>query len=361
MALFLILTAHSCRTDLEFRVKEDYSFLLCQISTDRMMDNIKKLSGFGTRYVLTTECNESATYLFNYFLRLKSYNVSFHFFKLSGWNSEIPLQETYVSANVVASKVGFSATNKTTKEYVILCAHYDSISRQPYTSAPGAEDNAAGVAVLMEIAQILDLYFLNRTVLFIAFSGEEIGLQGSKAWVSENNEILSSSVGVLCLDGIGRGEKIDIFYTLYSDISSNSEELAEFILSIAVGLGYTNFHKQLSLKSGSDDFSFEGKAKVVRLWDNDKQYIHTPLDMPDTINSDRLKQVAALMLVATYKLATRPLNEILMPIKPLDKASIRMLIVGSLATTGLGIAPIIMIKIKRHRRMVVCQHQKSSS
>lgn len=350
VVLFMILIVPSGEICLEFRT-EDYSFLSSQVSTEKMMDTIRRLSGFGTRYVLTKECNESATFLFNSFSRLRSYNVSLHYFKLRKSDPEISPYKRYVSVNMVASKVGSLPGNRTMNEYVILCAHYDSISNQPYTSAPGAEDNAAGVAALMEIARILDTYPLDRTVLFIAFSGEEIGAQGSKAWASEHSEILSSTIAIICLDGIGRGKKIGIFYTFYGDLSSNSEELAELILTTAANLRYTNFRKQLSLKHGSDDLSFDGKARTVRLWDYDEEYIHTPLDTPDTIDADRLKQVVTVTLIATYKLATEPLDETLVPIDLLDRGSIKTIIAANLITMGISIAAVSTIKTYRRKRV----------
>jgi Zn-dependent M28 family amino/carboxypeptidase len=63
--------------------------------------------------------------------------------------------------------------------FVLLCAHYDSLSETPDTLAPGADDNASGVAVLLEAAALLREAPLRRGILYAAFGGEEQGLFGS--------------------------------------------------------------------------------------------------------------------------------------------------------------------------------------
>jgi hypothetical protein len=75
--------------------------------------------------------------------------------------------------NVVGTKVGVSEPDK----QIIIGAHYDSVSN------PGADDNASGVALVLEAARILGQYDSDYTIKFIAFSMEEKGLVGSEAYV----------------------------------------------------------------------------------------------------------------------------------------------------------------------------------
>ncbi len=88
-------------------------------------------------------------------------------------------------------------------EIVILTAHMDSTSEQQYDLAPGAEDNASGVATLLEAARILRHYQFDRTVKLIFFSGEEQGLKGSIAYVSDHAEQMAQIIGVINLDMFG--------------------------------------------------------------------------------------------------------------------------------------------------------------
>ncbi len=78
--------------------------------------------------------------------------------------------------NVVATKTG---TLYPSLEYIIG-AHYDSVDN------PGADDNARGVALVLESARILSQYDSAYTIRFVAFSMEEVGLVGSEAYVIEH-------------------------------------------------------------------------------------------------------------------------------------------------------------------------------
>ncbi|MDY7108666.1 MAG: M20/M25/M40 family metallo-hydrolase [Planctomycetota bacterium] len=78
--------------------------------------------------------------------------------------------------NVVGTKVG---TVYPDQEYIIG-AHYDSVSN------PGADDNASGVALVLEAARIITQYDSQYTIRFIAFDMEETGLNGSEAYVDDH-------------------------------------------------------------------------------------------------------------------------------------------------------------------------------
>jgi Zn-dependent M28 family amino/carboxypeptidase len=86
----------------------------------------------------------------------------------------------------------------------IVCGHYDSISERPSESAPGAEDNATGAAAVVELARVFAGGSRSATLMFIAFSGEEQGLVGSKAFVrSLDSDTRSRIKAVLNMDMIG--------------------------------------------------------------------------------------------------------------------------------------------------------------
>jgi aminopeptidase YwaD len=83
-------------------------------------------------------------------------------------------------------------------EKVIVGGHYDS-----QLAGPLAWDNGTGVAALLEMARVLAGKHPRRTVVFIAFSAEEIGLLGSAAYVQEHTKELSKhAVGMINLDAV---------------------------------------------------------------------------------------------------------------------------------------------------------------
>ena len=86
-------------------------------------------------------------------------------------------------------------------EIVVIGAHYDSYSR--LSPEPGADDNATGVAAVLETARILAPGEYERTIVYIAFSGEEQGLVGSEAWASDARARGLDIRAVINIDMIG--------------------------------------------------------------------------------------------------------------------------------------------------------------
>jgi len=108
---------------------------------------------------------------------------------------------TYNSANVIAVKPGKSP------KQVIVGAHYDSVS-----AGKGADDNASGVAVMLEAAENLKDVNLPYTVIFIAFGAEEVGLKGSQHYVAQMTpEEIASTVVMVNLDSLAVGDKMYVY------------------------------------------------------------------------------------------------------------------------------------------------------
>ena len=86
--------------------------------------------------------------------------------------------------NVIATIPGSEKPN----EYIVFSAHYDS-----WDGASGATDNGTGTIVMLEAARILKEVYPNpkRTIIIGHWGGEEQGLNGSRAWVEDNPEIVA--------------------------------------------------------------------------------------------------------------------------------------------------------------------------
>jgi FtsZ-binding cell division protein ZapB len=101
--------------------------------------------------------------------------------------------------NIFAAKAGKAQPDK----IIIICAHYDSV-----IGSCGADDNASGVAGLLELARILSQEELNCTIKFIAFTNEEPPFfmskdMGSFRYAQEAKKRKEDILGVLCLESIG--------------------------------------------------------------------------------------------------------------------------------------------------------------
>lgn len=112
--------------------------------------------------------------------------------------------------NVVGVLEGQGAT---ADETIIIGAHYDHLGRGGWGSLAlsdkdeihnGADDNASGTAVLLELARSLARRERRRRILFIAFAAEELGLYGSKRYVQDPLIPLDQTVAMLNLDMVGR-------------------------------------------------------------------------------------------------------------------------------------------------------------
>jgi Zn-dependent M28 family amino/carboxypeptidase len=98
-------------------------------------------------------------------------------------------------------------------EIIVIGAHYDHVGRDPDgTIYNGANDNATGVAVVLEIARLWQAqgFRPGRSVLFAAWDDEEQGLLGSRYYVRHPVYALDRTVAMLNLDMVGVGEKLYI-------------------------------------------------------------------------------------------------------------------------------------------------------
>src|SRR6185503_13151455 len=106
---------------------------------------------------------------------------------------------------------------KLSEEIVLVCAHYDHLGREQGKVHPGAADNAAGVAALLEVAQQISHIQPRpkRTVAFAAFDCEEWMLFGSFAFALQGNVRSAKIVAVVNADMLGRSFMDAVGQTLF--------------------------------------------------------------------------------------------------------------------------------------------------
>jgi Zn-dependent M28 family amino/carboxypeptidase len=94
---------------------------------------------------------------------------------------------------------------------IVLSAHYDHLGTRADQVYPGADDNASGVAVLLEVMKVCRQRAFAHTILFVAFDAEEQGLRGAKAFVASPpmpRERIALNVN---LDMVARGDKGEMY------------------------------------------------------------------------------------------------------------------------------------------------------
>ena len=188
---------------------------------------------------------------------------------------------------------------------VVLGAHYDHLGLDERgVPFPGADDNASGVAVLIEVAAKLQRAFTPvRPIVIVAFSGEEAGLLGSKHFVSSPPRALGEVefYAMLNLDAVGRleGRKLQVF---------GSESAYEWPF-MAQGIGYTiGVESQLPAQTiaSSDHVSFlNNGVPAIHLFSGLHTDYHRVSDSAVKIDYKGLSAVASWLEEAAIYLGQR--------------------------------------------------------
>jgi len=149
---------------------------------------------FGSRWTGTDAEAQTAQYIKEEFTKM-GYEPELKPFSRSGWVDD-ETEAIFNSANVIAVKQGDS------DQVIIVGAHYDSSDE-----GLGADDNASGVGIVLELAKILKDVPTPYTIHFIAFGGEEAGLLGSQEYVDNlSPEEINNKVGFVNLDSLIAGD-----------------------------------------------------------------------------------------------------------------------------------------------------------
>ena len=220
-----------------------------------------------------------------------------------------PQEQTATLKNVVGIIPGTNP--KYEGQSVVIGAHYDHLgtgwpdvhSGDEGKIHPGADDNASGVAVLLELARILGKNMQpERTVVFVAFSGEEAGLLGSKYYVKSTQRFpVSRCIGMLNLDTVGRlgTRKITIFGTGSASEWVHIFRGAGFVTGIQVESVADDF-------GSSDQKSFlDAQVPAVQFFSGVHLDYHRPGDTADKIDAAGMVKVAAIVREAVEYLAGR--------------------------------------------------------
>ncbi|MDT7042482.1 M28 family peptidase [Candidatus Nitronereus thalassa] len=183
-------------------------------------------------------------------------------------------------------------------ETIIVGAHRDHFGQQAGLLFPGADDNASGTAVLLEIARVLqEGPPPRRTILFASFSGEEQNLLGSTLYVRNPARPLNNTVAMINIDhvGIGNGNLTIGVSKMPKDVAKGAAEKSG--LSDKVNL-YGFF-------PGGDHVPFAnaGIPTIAVVTAGKHSHFHQTSDTHDTIQTDRLETSAQFVLALTKHLA----------------------------------------------------------
>ncbi len=262
--------------------EEQVAELVGRVSASRLRATVEALAALPTRHTFSPHIHQAADLITAGFTAVGHDEVV----KLP-W-----IRDGHTADNVICTKPGTHGDSR----IVILCAHYDCRmeSRDNSTArAPGADDNASGVAAILEIARLLHGVDLTSTVQFIAFSGEEQGLLGSLAYADALQAAGVDVHRVINLDMVGRPPEDGSVVVesdmgnLVADNDAASQAFGEVMAQAAAD--YTDLPVKQGPIYASDYMPFEAKGHVViGAYDEGagNPHYHATSDTPDTLDYD---------------------------------------------------------------------------
>ena len=249
--------------------------------------------GLGTRGI-----NEAALYIADQFrgAGLQPVNGTF----LQRWRESVAGAGEVDLANVVGLLPG--ANRQLSARPVVVGAHFDHLGNQAGEIFPGADDNASGVAILIEAATKLARSFSpQRPILFVAFTAEEAGLVGSRRFLQQPPGGYADFFAMINLDSTGRleGRRLQVFGT---------ESAYEWPF-MAQGIGFTigvQSEFPAAAIASSDHASFlQAGIPAIHLFAGTHPDFHRATDTSDKLDAAGMSDIALWLEEALVYLGDR--------------------------------------------------------
>lgn len=192
--------------------------MVAAVSADRIEARIRKLAAFGTRNSLSDPDSDTRGIgAARRWIKAELEACA----KASGGRLQVAFDEHLVESgpripkptkivNVVATLPGTQAESRS--RIYVVSGHYDSMPSSPVDpekDAPGANDDASGTAVSMELACVLAKHEFDATLVFMAVAGEEQGLLGATGWAKAAKARGANIAGMMTNDIVGNTKSAD--------------------------------------------------------------------------------------------------------------------------------------------------------
>ena len=310
--LFYKINSMAPDVAVKFEQRKALAELAPVFSADRMMETVKYLASdeLKGRGIGTPELDKAADYIARKFEEYGLLPGSDDGTYFQTWTQDVLDKKNLTLKNVVGIIPG---TNSDLSDAVIISAHYDHLGMGwPYVKKGnegkihnGADDNASGVAVMLELAKSLGKTAKpGRTIIFIAFTAEEAGLVGSRYFAANYKKYPVDKIfAIINLDTVGRlfGNKLMV-------LNSNTAREWKFIF---MGTDFTTgIPTELVTQDldASDQTAFieKGVPGIQLFYTGVKSDYHVPEDDADKIDADGLVKVATVSKEVLEYLAERP-------------------------------------------------------
>ncbi len=206
-------------------------------------------------------------------------------------------EKEWTSHNVMVSIPGTEYPD----EEINFCGHYDSV---PFST--GVYDNGAGSVIIMEILRYFKENPPKRTMNFLWFGSEEVGLEGSKYYIQKYADTLDRSILTINVDVAG--------CVLGRDLAmvTADESLCHYIEHLAKEINFSMNVKQQVYSSDSTPFANAGVPAVsfARFGAEGGAFIHCRYDLIDWLSSDSLAHTTEFVLAFADHIDKAKINPI---------------------------------------------------
>jgi hypothetical protein len=237
-------------------------------------------------------------------------------------NGKLNLNPSFISTeNVIGYIEGSDSILK--KEVIIISAHYDHLGSKEGEIYYGADDNGSGTAALIELTSAFqhaknDGKQPKRSILMIAFTGEELGLLGSAYYVSNPLIPLAKTVANLNIDMIGR--KTEKFETdsllmvymiganrLSLELDSVIKATNSIHTNIILDKKFNALDEPQKLYYRSDHYNFaKNSIPSCFFFGGFHDDYHKPTDTIEKISFEKIEQIARLVFHTAWRIADAP-------------------------------------------------------
>ncbi|MGB7930897.1 MAG: M20/M25/M40 family metallo-hydrolase [Gammaproteobacteria bacterium] len=283
-----------------------------EFSSSRMQVDLDMLAApdMRGRGLGTPELDQAATYIADRFREAGLQPGGDDGTFLQTWEQRVvELDRTLTLRNVIAVLPGTDPQRA--GESLVIGAHYDHLGLGKYGGQsedrglihPGADDNASGVAVLLELARTLAGRPHPRSIIFVAFTGEETGRLGSRHYVRHTGAYpVEHTIAMVNLDTVGR-----LGIRPLTVLATGTAEEWEHILR---GAGYVT---SIPIKTVDDDIGSGDQTSfiaagvpAVQFFSGANADYHRPSDTLDKLDPAGLVKVAQVLKETVDYLADRP-------------------------------------------------------
>lgn len=274
------------------KLDDNIKALTAKVDGERLRASVLRLTQFGTRYSFSPDIDKVPSWVFDQFTGLgyeADTQVKFQPFNLPGSGTQ---------RNVLCRH------HKEEKNFILVCCHYDSLSENPFVSAPGADDNASGVAAVLEIARILRDVPLEKGVLFAVFGGEEQGLFGSSgcaeiAAAEEWKIDLVINMDMISFNSPGEPSRIIVEFDQGNKVAENDAEAERYGKVMAqAAADYTSLEVSHTDIWNSDYMPFEARGYVCigAFESSENPFYHKTTDTIDKIDFPHFTEAVKMVL-----------------------------------------------------------------